>query len=211
VTPLLPVHYRPKSVPDSEGHSRPLVWLRVLDLVWHECQPTSRQLCQHVCWQTGRQVRCPHHHCATDSLPAFSNRRTRWRTPPGSSNESPTAARRKERGLDPSACASAITSPTIAGMSHRVRPTNQVHDRGQQHNHIRRNNSCAEYIYSERCSHRKFRMLAAFHLASKAAADAGFRGSSNDQQLLIAHSRFLEFLCVTNMTLPFPTMPQPVQ
>ena len=126
VTPLWLCLTRPKSVPDFGGHSRPRMWLRVPVIGWHVCQPTCQQLCQHICWRTRWQVRVVPHDCATDSIPAFTQRRTRLRMPQGSSKESPTAGRRKERGLDPSACASAITFPTIAGMSHRVRWTNHV-------------------------------------------------------------------------------------
>lgn len=88
-------------------------------------RPAS-SLCQHICWRTRRQIGCAPHGRATVFIPAFAERRTRSRMPQGSPKESPTATRRTERGLDPSACASATTPPTIAGMSLPVRQANEV-------------------------------------------------------------------------------------
>lgn len=65
-----------------------------------------------------------------------------------------------------------------------------------------------------RCSHPTFRMLAATQSESdtrtltKAVPHAVFHSSTGDQQFLVALFNSPEVPCLTNITLPFPTIPQ---
>ena len=73
------------------------------------------------------------------------------------------------------------------------------------------NNFGPEYIYYCRCSHRTLRMFTATQSDSdaalaKPASRTAFQSSTSDQQLLVAPFESSEFLCVTNIALPFPTM-----
>ena len=61
--------------------------------------------------------------------------------------ESPTATRRRERGLDPSACASAITSPTIAGISHRVGKRTTSQPESTPHSHPPEQFMCRVHLF----------------------------------------------------------------
>jgi len=120
-TPLWPSLSRPTSAPDFGGRSRP----RCGERSCNESAKFTGQIPDTNRNSTGcKTSRVTRFRLATTiGIPASPHRRTRLRTPQGSS----TAARRTERGLDLSDNARAPHSPTIAGMSLSVRHTNQHH------------------------------------------------------------------------------------